>query len=47
MTGPPCCLDDQPLPLLAVDARDREQGLLLMDVLMGEMEAHALVAAHG
>ncbi|KAG1251206.1 hypothetical protein G6F66_015306 [Rhizopus arrhizus] len=41
------CLDDQPLPLLAVDARDREQGLLLMDVLMGEMEAHALVAAHG
>jgi hypothetical protein len=41
------CLDDQPLPLLAVDARDREQGLLLMDVLMSEMEAHALVAAHG
>lgn len=41
------CLDRQPLPLLAVDARDREQGLLLMDVLMGEMEAHALVAAHG
>ena len=40
-------LDDQPLPLLAVDARDREQGLLLMDVLMSEMEAHALVAAHG
>jgi hypothetical protein len=30
-----------------VDARDREQGLLLMDVLMSEMEAHALVAAHG
>ncbi|PSD23301.1 GTPase, partial [Stenotrophomonas maltophilia] len=25
----------------------REQGLLLMDVLMSEMEAHALVAAHG
>ncbi|AYA92154.1 GTP-binding protein [Stenotrophomonas maltophilia group sp. P373] len=41
------CLDDQPLPLLAVDARDREQGLLLMDVLMSEMEAHALVAAYG
>ncbi|HGM5046594.1 TPA: ATP/GTP-binding protein [Stenotrophomonas maltophilia] len=41
------CLDGQPLPLLAVDARDREQGLLLMDVLMSEMEAHALVAAHG
>ncbi|OBU68951.1 GTPase [Stenotrophomonas maltophilia] len=41
------CLDEQPLPLLAVDARDREQGLMLMDVLMGEMEAHALVAAHG
>lgn len=41
------CLDDQPLPLLAIDARDREQGLLLMDVLMSEMEAHALVAAHG
>ena len=40
-------LDDQPLPLLAVDARDREQGLLLMDVLMSEMEAYALVAAHG
>lgn len=41
------CLGGQPLPLLAVDARDREQGLLLMDVLMSEMEAHALVAAHG
>jgi signal recognition particle receptor subunit beta len=45
--GARVCLDDQPLPLLAVDARDREQGLLLMDVLMSEMEAHALVAAHG
>ncbi|MBK0025896.1 ATP/GTP-binding protein [Stenotrophomonas sp. S48] len=40
-------LDGQPLPLLPLDARDREQGLLLMDVLMSEMEAHALVAAHG
>lgn len=45
--GARACLDDQPLPLLAVDARDREQGLLLMDVLMSGMEAHALVAAHG
>lgn len=41
------CLDDQPLPLLPIDARDRAQGLLLMDVLMSEMEAHALVALHG
>ena len=38
---------DFDLTLLAVDARDREQGLLLMDVLMSEMEAYALVAAHG
>jgi len=35
------------LPLLPIDARDRAQGLLLMDVLMSEMEAHALVALHG
>lgn len=35
------------LPVVPVDARDREQGLCLMDVLMSEMEAHALVAAHG
>ncbi len=40
-------LEGQPLPVLPVDARDREQGLLLMDVLMSEMEAYALVAAHG
>lgn len=35
------------LPVVPVDARDREQGLCLMDVLMSEMEAGALVAAHG
>ena len=40
-------IDGQPLPLLALDARDREQGLLLMDVLMSEIEAYALVTAHG
>lgn len=39
-------LDGQPLPLLGLDARDRQHGLLLMDVLMSEMEARALVAAH-
>ncbi|MCS4236927.1 GTP-binding protein [Stenotrophomonas rhizophila] len=35
------------LPVVPLDARDREQGLCLMDVLMSEMEAGALVAAHG
>ncbi|HDS1218504.1 TPA: ATP/GTP-binding protein [Stenotrophomonas maltophilia] len=40
-------IDGQPLPLLPLDARDREQGLLLMDVLMSEIEAYALVTAHG
>ncbi len=45
--GEHAVLDGQPLPLLPLDARDREQGLMLMDLLMSEMEAHALVAAHG
>ncbi|KAF1015090.1 MAG: hypothetical protein GAK31_02578 [Stenotrophomonas maltophilia] len=40
-------LDGVPLPLVPVDARQRDQGLLLMDVLMSQMEAHALAAAHG
>ncbi|WMJ70734.1 ATP/GTP-binding protein [Stenotrophomonas sp. 24(2023)] len=40
-------LDGMPLPLVPVDARERDQGLLLMDVLMSQMEAHDLVAAHG
>lgn len=35
------------MPVVPVDARDREQGLCLMDVLMSEMETGALVAAHG
>ncbi|HAI47503.1 Miro-like protein [compost metagenome] len=39
--------DGRWLPVVPVDARDREQGLCLMDVLMSEMEAGALVAAHG
>ncbi|MEG2804882.1 ATP/GTP-binding protein [Stenotrophomonas sp.] len=39
--------DGRWLPVVPVDARDREQGLCLMDVLMGEMEAGALVALHG
>ncbi|QIO89774.1 ATP synthase [Stenotrophomonas rhizophila] len=34
------------LPVVPVDARDREDGLRLMDVLMSEMEACELVAAH-
>lgn len=36
-----------PLPLLPLDARDREQGLWLMDMLMSEMETHELAAGHG
>lgn len=35
------------LPVMPVDARDREQGLWLMDVLMSEMETGDLVIAHG
>jgi len=35
------------LPVMPVDARNREQGLSLMDVLMSEMEAHELVPVHG
>lgn len=35
------------LPVVPVDARDREQGLCLMDVLMSELEADDLVLAHG
>lgn len=40
-------LDGMPLPLVPVDARQRDQGLLLMDVLMSQMETHDLVVAHG
>ncbi|MCL7715472.1 GTP-binding protein [Stenotrophomonas mori] len=36
-----------PLPLLPLDAREREQGLWLMDMLMSEMETHELAASHG
>ncbi|WP_313459939.1 ATP/GTP-binding protein [Stenotrophomonas sp.] len=39
--------DQRVLPVMPVDARDREQGLWLMDVLMSEMEAGELVMAHG
>lgn len=39
--------DARVLPVMPVDARDREQGLWLMDVLMSEMEAGELVMAHG
>ena len=35
------------LPVVPVDARDREQGWSLMDVLMSEIETRALVQAHG
>ncbi len=35
------------LPVMPVDARDRDQGLSLMDMLMSEMETRALVQAHG
>jgi len=35
------------LPVMPVDARNREQGLSLMDVLMSEMEVHELVPGHG
>lgn len=41
------CRPERPLPVVPVDARDRDQGLRLMDVLMSEMEAQELVAAHG
>ncbi len=37
----------QVLPVVPVDARDREQGLCLMDVLMSELETGDLVLAHG
>ena len=39
--------DERVLPVMPVDARDREQGLWLMDVLMSEMETGDLVMAHG
>ncbi len=39
--------DARMLPVMPVDARDREQGLWMMDVLMSEMEAGELVLAHG
>ena len=32
---------------MPIDAREREQGLFLMDVLMSEMETRDLVLAHG
>jgi uncharacterized protein len=35
------------LPVVPMDARDREQVLWLMDALMGEIEAHGWVEAHG
>lgn len=38
---------DRVLPVIPVDARDREQGLLLMDVLMSEMETRDLVLTDG
>lgn len=41
------CLQASPLPTLPLDARQRDQGLLLVDVLMAELEARALVAGHG
>ncbi|MBJ7516053.1 MAG: ATP/GTP-binding protein [Stenotrophomonas sp.] len=40
-------VDGRVLPVVPVDARERMQGTLLMDVLMSELEAHALVARHG
>jgi len=39
--------DDRLLPVMPIDAREREQGLFLMDVLMSEMETRELVLAHG
>ncbi len=39
--------DDRLLPVVPVDARDRGQGLSLMDVLMSEMETHDLVQSDG
>jgi len=39
--------DDRLLPVMPIDAREREQGLFLMDVLMSEMETRDLVLAHG
>jgi len=39
--------DERVLPVLPVDARDRDQGLLLMDVLMSEMETRDLVMSDG
>jgi len=39
--------DARVLPVMPVDARDREQGLWMMDVLMSEMETGELVTAHG
>jgi small GTP-binding protein len=39
--------EDRLLPVLPLDARDREQGLLLMDVLMSEMETRDLVMSDG
>ncbi|GAB3065499.1 GTP-binding protein [Stenotrophomonas tumulicola] len=40
-------LDGLVVPVVPLDARTRLQGMLLMDVLMGEMEAHALVGSDG
>ncbi|MGH8036231.1 MAG: GTP-binding protein [Stenotrophomonas sp.] len=39
--------EDRLLPVLPLDAREREQGLLLMDVLMSEMETRDLVMSDG
>ncbi|MEA5667616.1 GTP-binding protein [Stenotrophomonas sp. ATCM1_4] len=37
----------RPLPLVPFDARSEDEVMMLMDVLMGEVEAAALVEAHG
>lgn len=40
-------VDGMAVPVVPMDARERTQGVLLMDVLMSELEAQALVARHG
>lgn len=41
------CVEGVPIPVVPTDARERAQGVRLMDVLMSELEAQALVAPHG
>jgi hypothetical protein len=39
-------LAGRPLPVVPFDARSEDAVMMLMDVLMGEVEAAALVEAH-